>query len=106
MDAEFCLVITTTGSRDHANLIAAKLLQEKLAACVQIFPIESHYTWQGNIQTDNEFTLHIKTRAALFSELEKSIRAIHTYETPEIIALPITSGHKPYLDWMREVTAS
>lgn len=105
MDTEFCLVITTTGSHDHASAIAEHVLQKNLAACVQIMPVESRYLWQGNIRQDSEFALHIKTRTALFEPLEAAIRAIHTYQTPEIIRLPITGGHGPYLDWIRAVTA-
>lgn len=102
MTAEFCLAVTTIDSQSGARTIAAALLDRKLAACVQIFPIESHYTWQGRVQHEAEYVLHIKTRCALFSDLCDAIRDVHTYEVPEIVRIDITAGYKPYLDWIGE----
>ncbi|MGE3247945.1 MAG: divalent-cation tolerance protein CutA [Beijerinckiaceae bacterium] len=105
MTAQACLVITTTADEASARAMAASLLQQKLAACVQIFPVESHYVWDGTVQQDKEFALHIKTRTPLYAELEKAILAIHSYETPEIICLPVTEGHSAYLEWIGKITA-
>jgi periplasmic divalent cation tolerance protein len=99
--AEFIQIITTTEKKAEADRIARVLVEGGLAACVQIVgPIISTYSWQGQIETAEEWQCLIKTRADLFDLVEKSIKSVHTYETPEIIALPIRAGSREYLDWM------
>lgn len=94
-------VITTTDKKDAAETMARALVEKKLAACVQITgPVMSTYRWQGKIETAEEWLCFIKTRRDLYSELEKSIKEIHPYETPEIIALPISGGSEDYLTWL------
>lgn len=94
-------VITTTETRDEADRIARVLVEGGLAPCVQIVgPITSTYSWQGRIETAAEWQCLIKTRDDLFEEVERSIKSVHSYETPEIIALPISAGSREYLDWM------
>ena len=105
MTPAHCLVITTAGSKREAVALATEVLQQQLAACVQIFPVESHYVWQGSIQHDLEFALHIKTRAENFEKLSSTIAQLHSYEVPEIICLDIKAGYKPYLDWIDQVAA-
>ena len=100
-----CLITTTTDSIENARAIAASLLENQLAACVHIYPIESHYSWQGNLACDQEFSLHIKTAASRCEELRIALCKIHTYEIPQIIQLDITTGHEPYLDWVRQAVA-
>ena len=79
------------------------LVGAHLAACVQIFPeMESVYRWQGKIERQPEILLIAKTIRSRFDELEREIRALHSYDTPEIVALPIVAGSAPYLDWLTE----
>jgi periplasmic divalent cation tolerance protein len=91
----------TAANREEANQIAELLVSARLAACVQILPeIESVYRWQGEVKREKEILLLAKTVAARFDELESKVRALHSYETPEIIALPITAASEPYLKWL------
>lgn len=93
-------ILCAAGTRDNAEAIAAALLDEKLAACIQIAPVESWYRWQGETRHEPEFVLHIKTIEALFHEIEARIRALHAYDLPEIVALPIVQGSAAYLRWI------
>jgi len=91
----------TASSAEEATRIAELLLNQKLAACVQILPdMQSIYVWKGEVQREKEVLLLVKTTRANFAELEREVRAIHSYETPEIIALPIAAGSEPYLKWL------
>ncbi len=95
------LLITTCPSMDEAEGLAEKLLTARLAACVNIVPgVVSLYEWRGKMEREQEFLLLIKSRADLFSELEKLLRASHSYELPELIAVPIEEGLAPYLNWI------
>jgi len=99
----FIQVMTTTGTKEQAREIARRLVEEKLAACVQILDgMESTYLWKGKIETSGEFMCFIKTRDDLYPQVEEAIKKIHSYETPEIIALLITRGSKDYLQWLDE----
>lgn len=80
--------------------IATKLIEASLAACVNLFPLDSIYLWQGKINHDQEYQLIIKTDLSKFDELAATIKTLHSYEVPEIIALPIVAGSKTYLDWL------
>ena len=89
---------------ETAKAIATKLVEDKLAACVNILPnVTSIYTWQGEIHSDNEVILKIKSTSVLFDSVEKTIVALHPYDVPEIIALDLAKGNTAYLDW---ITAS
>ncbi|MEB3310600.1 MAG: divalent-cation tolerance protein CutA [Snowella sp.] len=94
------VVWVTASSQDEAQAIATILIEEQLAACVNIFPVQSIYRWQGEIQREPEWQLVIKTDLARFEILSAKIQAIHSYEVPEIIALPITAGSEAYLAWL------
>jgi len=98
------VMLTTTPTREEAKEIARLLIAEKLAACVQLLPIESFYVWQGQTQNEAEVLLLIKTQSALFEKAISRIKAVHSYTVPEIVALPFTSGFAGYLDWIGEVT--
>jgi len=100
---EYAVVLTACGA-EVAPRIAEVLVAEKLAACVQRLPIESTYRWKGEIETAYEALLLIKIRAADYAAVEQAIRALHDYEVPEIIALPIMQGFAGYLSWLDEVT--
>ena len=95
------MVMLTAGSREEAARLAEMLVGARLAACVQILPeMESIYWWDGAIRREPEFLLLAKTTAGRFSALEREVRALHSYETPEIVALPVTDISAPYLEWL------
>src|SRR5262245_53427477 len=95
------MVLMTASSGEEASRLAEMLVGARLAACVQILPeIESVYRWKGKVQRDAEVLLLAKTTPARFPELERQIRALHSYDTPEIIALPIIRASAPYLQWL------
>ena len=106
MPIEAIQVITTTAERTEADAIAEALLQQRLAACVQIGgPVDSSYWWNGRIETSREFVLTIKTRRDLFPRLEAAILALHPYEQPEILALAAVGVTPGYLQWLEDQTA-
>jgi periplasmic divalent cation tolerance protein len=91
----------TAANREEANRIAEMLVNARLAACVQILPeLQSVYRWQGEIARESEVLLLGKTTRASFAELDRAVREIHSYETPEIIALEVTAASEPYLKWL------
>ncbi len=103
-ETEAVAVLVSASSREEARRLARLLLEQGLAACVQLSPIDSLYLWQDAIQEDEEILMIVKTRAALFPALEALLRESHSYETPEILALPIWAGSAPYLAWLRAST--
>lgn len=103
--SDYGMLLTTVASRADAAKIANLLIGEKLAACVQLLPIESFYFWQGKVQNENELLLLIKTRTALFDAAIARIKAVHPYTVPEIVGTGFLAGSKPYLDWINSVTA-
>ncbi|HVW73844.1 MAG TPA: divalent-cation tolerance protein CutA [Rhizomicrobium sp.] len=98
------MVLTTTPTREEAARIAKLLIEEKLAACVQLLPIESFYVWEGKTRNEAELLLMIKTRSALFEKAIARIKAVHSYSVPEIVALPFSAGFAGYLNWIDEIT--
>lgn len=96
----YVVVLVTAGSRQEATAIAESLIQAKLAACVNLLPVFSIYTWQETIHHDEEWQLLIKSERSRFDELEAKIRELHSYDVPEIIALSIVAGSQPYLQWI------
>jgi periplasmic divalent cation tolerance protein len=100
----YVTVLTTTASEAEAESIAEALLAEDLVACVQIMAIRSRYVWKGEVQRAPEQLLLIKTRSVLFEIVRAKIRSLHSYETPEIVALPIVEADADYLSWMAEAT--
>jgi periplasmic divalent cation tolerance protein len=103
--SDYGLLLTTASSREEAQKIARLLIDEKLAACVQLLPIESFYVWQGKTQNEAETLLLAKTRRALFDAATARIKAVHSYSVPEIVAMPFSAGFAGYLQWIDEVTA-
>lgn len=98
---EFVQVTTTTETEQQAEQIAHALVDERLAACVQITgPIRSVYRWQGEVEQATEWLCVVKTRQSLLDAVEAKIRELHSYECPEIVATPIVDGSKAYLDWL------
>jgi len=108
MDSEYIVVLITAPSTQVGEQVAKTLLEHKLAACVNLLsPIRSFYTWEGQTCDDQEVLLIVKSRAELFADqLVPTVQAIHPYELPEIIALPIVMGSQRYLSWINESTAS
>jgi periplasmic divalent cation tolerance protein len=95
-------IVTSTQSKEGAEKIARDLVEKRLAACVQIVgPMTSTYRWQGKIETTEEWLCLIKSKTDLYEEVERTINELHTYETPEILALPVVTGSRTYLDWLR-----
>lgn len=103
---ETLLVFTNMPDRDSAAQLANKLVAARLAACVNaLAPCISTYHWQGKLETTQEIPVLIKTRAAIYPEVERAIREAHPYELPEIIAVPIVSGLPAYLNWIASETS-
>jgi periplasmic divalent cation tolerance protein len=101
------IVLITAGSREEAVRLAEMLVNSRLAACVQILPeIESLYFWKDKVERQPETLLIAKTVEAKFDELRKEVTALHSYEMPEIIALPIINASTPYLEWLASITKS
>lgn len=102
MKEKYCLIITSYADEDNGKKIIDALLSERLAACVQVMPIQSYYHWQGKIANDDEKLLLIKTKSSLYTKVEKAILAHHAYELPEVIQLPISVGFSGYLNWLKK----
>lgn len=95
------VVFMTAANGEEATRLADLLVGAHLAACVQILPeMESVYRWEGKIERQSEILLLAKTTRAKFADLEREVRALHSYETPEIVAVPIVAGSNPYLEWL------
>jgi periplasmic divalent cation tolerance protein len=94
------IISSTFANSEDARRVAGVLLAEKLVACVQLMDIESHYAWKGEIRNELEVMLLAKTRSALFPRIIERIKALHPYETPEIVAQSFSAGFAPYLDWI------
>jgi len=104
-DDDFVVVFVTVPNQDIAASMAKVLVEEKLVACVNILPgVRSIYAWQGKLCDEAELLCVLKTRRTLFPTLRERVVAMHPYEVPEVIALPITAGHEPYLAWLQDET--
>ncbi|MGO9607374.1 MAG: divalent-cation tolerance protein CutA [Candidatus Binataceae bacterium] len=100
------LILVTCASEEQGASIARALVSERLAACVNLVgPIRSIYRWRDKVENDNEILLLIKTRASMFPRVERRVRELHSYEVPEVMALPFQQGSPPYLAWLFESTA-
>ena len=102
MSNEYSITIATWPDKETAKSIAKLLVENRLAACVQIFPIESVYIWQNKVCDENEVMLLIKSKTELFGKISALIRENHTYEVPEIIQVPIIGGLPEYLRWIED----
>jgi periplasmic divalent cation tolerance protein len=101
--ADYLSVTTSVDSREAAERIARELVERRLAACVQLDgPFESIYRWKGAVEEAREWRCTIKTRADRYDALEAALRALHPYETPEILAHPVSGGGADYLAWIDE----
>lgn len=103
MSASYVQVLTTVASEAEAERIASALVELRLAACVQtVGPITSRYRWQGKIEQAEEWQCLAKTEASRYQEVEDAIRELHSYEEPEILAIPVLAGSQGYLSWISE----
>ena len=103
MLSEPIVVFITTPNREEAARLADLLVGARLAACVQILPeMESIYRWEGKIERQAEILMLVKSTRDKFNQLEREVRAIHSYETPEIVAVPVSEISEPYLKWLVE----
>lgn len=99
-----CMVLVTCKDDTEARSLASGIVHGKLAACVQMNPVVSVYTWKGQVETETEIRLTVKTRTALYPALESYIRKHHSYELPQILQIPITCGLPEFLDWIDQTT--
>ncbi|HPS94785.1 MAG TPA: divalent-cation tolerance protein CutA [Deltaproteobacteria bacterium] len=99
-----CIVLCTCPTDDDTDRLAQGLVEARLAACVQIMPIRSVYTWKGEIHRDEERLLLIKARTALYPLIEDFITRNHPYEVPEIVRVPVEDGLEKYLNWIDSVS--
>ena len=101
MLTDYIIVLVTVKDKAEAEVIAKTLLQEKLIACANIIsPVESCFHWLGKIEVAGECMIIMKSKASLFKELDLRVKALHSYEVPEVLALPIVSGSAEYLAWL------
>ncbi len=98
------VVYVTAPSAEEARTLARALVEERLAACVNLLPVESVYRWQGQLEEASEILLVVKTCHGRLDALAARVRALHSYTVPEIIALPLLAGWPPYLQWLEEET--
>jgi periplasmic divalent cation tolerance protein len=105
MSGTYCMVITTLPTREEAEKLAEGILENRLAACVQMMDIRSFFLWDDAMQREDETALHIKTTERCYARLESYIREYHPYDVPEIIRLPISGGLPGYLGWLDTATA-
>jgi periplasmic divalent cation tolerance protein len=99
----YLFVQVTARDADEAWTIARTIVERKLAAAAQVFPIRSCYWWQGELTEDNEYLIFMKTRAEAYEALEACVRELHSYQVPAIFALPIVAGSESYLHWIDAV---
>lgn len=95
-------VLITAGNPREARRLARHLVERRLAACVNLHPVRSVYRWKGGVEEAREVALAVKTTRANYPALEAEVRRLHSYEVPCIVALPVQSGSRPYLEWIRE----
>jgi len=100
----YCILLVTCSNESDARQLASELVKNKMAACVQIHPVTSIYTWEDQIHTDPEFRMIIKTTSSSYKEVETFILKRHNYEVPQIIQVPIANGLTSYLNWIDENT--
>ena len=106
MNDEKIVVLSTAPCMEEAEKIASALLESRKAACVSIVPrVISHYRWEGRIQRDEEALLIVKTTASVFDEVLDLVKANHSYDVPEIVALPVRAGNPDYLAWIDDTVS-
>lgn len=104
--SDYCIITTTTDTKENAELITRVLLEKKLVACVQSTTIQSAYHWQKKIVHSEEIRLQIKTKRSLFETVQSEIKHMHAYDLPEIIMVPMADANPLYLQWIEEETVN
>ncbi|NTU57643.1 MAG: divalent-cation tolerance protein CutA [Chlorobiaceae bacterium] len=104
MNSSYCMVVTTAPGRQEAENLAGGILENRLAACIQMADIRSFFLWDGVLQKADEVVLSIKTTEKRYADLEAYVREYHPYDVPEIIKLPVTGGLPGYLSWLDSST--
>jgi periplasmic divalent cation tolerance protein len=103
--ADEIIVLITASNKDEAAIIGTALVEGHLAACVNIVPeVRSLFVWKGKAQDEREALLIVKSRLLLLDDLITRVKALHSYDVPEVVALPIVGGSREFLDWLRETT--
>ena len=102
--SDYCLISTTTDTKENADTITQLLLEKKLIACLQSTVIQSAYHWQGKIIRSEEILLQMKSKRSLFEKVQRAIEHLHTYDVPEIIMVPMAGANLRYLQWLEEET--
>ncbi|WP_327044710.1 divalent-cation tolerance protein CutA [Microbispora sp. NBC_01189] len=102
----FLVVTTTQDAEEKARVLADAVVRERLAACAQVYPIQSVYWWDGDVRNETEWRIDFKTSAELAEAVTEFIKAHHSYDTPEVITVPIASGDPAYLEWVAAETKS
>jgi periplasmic divalent cation tolerance protein len=101
MKNSYIIILVTASSKKEAENISQKLLEQKLIACANIVgPVISHFYWVGKVEKAEEFLILMKSRLDLFDAVSERVKALHSYEVPEVVALPIVAGSQAYLDWL------
>ena len=101
MQNAYVIVMVTTASKQEAEKIAQRLLDKRLIACANIVgPVSSLFYWSGKMERTEEYLIFMKSRRNAFEKLEETVKALHSYEVPEILVLPIVEGSKAYLRWL------
>lgn len=101
MPDSYIMVLVTTSSKQEAEKISQALLEAKLIACANIVgPVSSHFHWGGKVEQAEEFLVLMKSRSDLFEKISEAVRKLHSYEVPEILALPVVAGSEAYLAWL------
>ena len=104
MKKQYIIVFVTTANKQEAEKISRNLLEAKLIACANILgPVASHFHWGGKVEQAEEFLVIMKSRSDLFEKLSTVVSKLHSYEVPEIIAIPVIAGSKPYLAWLENI---
>ena len=104
--ADYGVILVTVDTQQAAQEIAAALVSDRLAACVNLYPIHSVYTWEDKVEQAAEWQLVIKTDLALFDQITAALDLLHPYEVPEVLALPIQQGSELYMAWLEQNTRS
>lgn len=105
MATDYCVIVTTCPDQQEASELARKLVEQQLAACVQLLAINSVYSWEGRVESGPEVLLLIKSRTSRYADVETFIQANHSYSVPEILRLPIADGSAGYLQWLGSLVA-
>jgi periplasmic divalent cation tolerance protein len=97
----YIIVLVTTANKEEAEKIAQHLLEARLIACANIIgPVQSHFQWSGKLEKAEEYLILMKSRRDFFAKLSEAMKALHSYEVPEILVLPVVEGSKAYMDWL------